>query len=271
MSDFQWSLTRFEERWFHVLACLLRRSRQQQDTDTTITSVAAAPESLEDDEESDGDNDEGDLVVPRNIAKEHGKPKLLEKFLDRLAEVMAHEIAHSKKNDDVCATGMQEYEDHITIFVAKNGGLETDKKMLRHLQKWLRVLAVLGERHDIKNDFMWKKLVIWSEPRLLYYRNRLAHLFHDIGITWSSVNMSGPLIGRKLAAVQKFCSGGCSAAIKDCVEEWTEIITICYELRYESGLESYLKASIDTGGIGAEQNASALQKSLAFLGRLRTA
>jgi hypothetical protein len=56
MSDFQWSRTQFEERWFHVLACLLRRRRLQQDTDTAITLEAGSPGSLEDDEESDGEN-----------------------------------------------------------------------------------------------------------------------------------------------------------------------------------------------------------------------
>jgi hypothetical protein len=267
MSDFQWSRTQFEERWFHVLACLLRRRKQQQDTDTAITLGAESSGSLEDDEESDAYNDE----TTRNIAKEHKKPKLRRNFLDRLAEVMAHDISPSKKADDVCATGMLEYEDHVTVYVAKNGGLRDDGRILKHLQTWLRVLAVLGERHDIKKDYMWKELVIWNEPRLVYYRNSLRGLFHDIGITWSSADMSRPLIERKLAAVQKFCLEVSGAAIKNCVEEWTEIITTCYELRYEPGLESYLKTSINEGGIRAQENAAALRKSLAFLGRLRTA
>lgn len=133
------------------MACLLRRRRQQQDTDTAITFEAGSPGSLEDDEESDGENA---VVAPLNIAKEHKKPKLLRNFLDRLAEVMAHELAPSKKADDVCATGMLEYEDHVTIFVAKNGGVRDDGMILKHLQTWLRVLAVLGERHDIKKDYM---------------------------------------------------------------------------------------------------------------------
>jgi hypothetical protein len=119
---------------------------------------------------------------------------------------------------------------------------------------------------------MWEELIIWSEPRLLYYRNILTDLFHDIGITWSSADMSRPVIERKLAAVQKFClEASGAAAVKNCVEEWTEIITTCYELRYEPGLEWYLKVSINEGGIRAQENASALRKFLAFLGRLRTA
>jgi hypothetical protein len=271
MSGFHWSQTQFEERWFHILACLLARIRQQQDTNTGITLGTGSATPLEEDDESDTGDDENATTTPRNIAKENGKPKLLRKFLDRLAEVMAHEIAPDMKADDVCATGILEYEDHVKVFVAKNGGLrDDDNKMMKHLQIWLRTLSVLGERRDVKRDEMWKKMVIWSEPRLLYYRKTLASIFQHTGIIWSSSDMS-PLIDRKLAALQEFCSNEPDAPVEKFVEQWTEIITICYELRYEPVLESYLKDRFNKRGILALEKASALWRNLAFLGRLRAA
>jgi hypothetical protein len=62
------------------------------------------------------------------LTRESGKPKLVEKFLDRVAEFMTRETAPGKKSDDVCATRLLESEGHATVYVAKNGSLEDEDK-----------------------------------------------------------------------------------------------------------------------------------------------
>ncbi|KAF4627907.1 hypothetical protein G7Y89_g10243 [Cudoniella acicularis] len=173
MSDFQWSSTEYDERWFHVLACLLARTQQQQNPERIIDTESSPYSKHESEDESDCDSDVEDVpITPRHLAKEKGKPGLLEKFLDRLAELLSRE-----------------------------------------------------------------------------------------GI---------PNIDRKLAAVQAFCSTESDPAIANSVGHWTEIITICYELRYELSLLTYLEGHSEMRG-RISQKALTLWRSLAYLGRLRSA
>ncbi len=272
MSDFQWNSTEYDERWFHVLACLLARTKRQQDPRSTVDPGIGLATKNEDEDDSDCPSDIGDesaTITPRYLVKERGKSKLLEKFLERLAEFMAHVATASKKSDDVCATAILEEEDHATVYFAKNGSLtEEDRTMGRQLQTWLQVTAALGERRDLAKDALWKAMVIWSAPRLLHYRKILASSFRAVGVTWSSETSE---TDGRLAAVQAFCFAEPAPAVQDSVGSWSEIITICYELRYEPSLLPYLNDCFNMREVVSPQQVSTLSRNLAFLGRLRSA
>jgi len=92
------------------------------------------------------------------MASSLGKKKLKKKFLDRLAEVMACEVEHDKKGDDVFATGTLEFKDQTVVYVARNEGLaENHKKMIKKMLTWIRVVASTGDRRDISKDLMGRE------------------------------------------------------------------------------------------------------------------
>jgi hypothetical protein len=175
MSTFDWKATQFEERWFHALACVLARTNQQQEA----YANAHAKEHLDEAEWDDTCDSETDVEdETENIAGSLGKKILKEKFLDRLAEVMAREMNPNKKRNDVFATGTLDFEHQTVIYLARNDGLlDTHKKMMRMIQIWLRAVASTGERRVISKDKMWSELVTWSLPRLEYYRDQLRSSF----------------------------------------------------------------------------------------------
>ncbi|OBT41398.1 hypothetical protein VE00_09169 [Pseudogymnoascus sp. WSF 3629] len=164
MSAFDWKATQFEERWFHVIACLLARTNQQQE--------AYAKEHLDEADEAEPDTYdsatdvevETEITSPRNMAGSLGKKILKEKFLDRLAEVMAREMKPDKKRNDVFATGTLDFEHKTVIYLARNDGLlDIHKKMMRMIQIWLRAVASTGERRVVSKDKMWSDYETFTE------------------------------------------------------------------------------------------------------------
>lgn len=184
--------------------------------------------------------------------------------MDRLAEVMARK-KHDRAGKDVCATGILEYKDHATIFLAKNGRMrKRDLIICKQLQTWLRITATLGERRSIEKDIMWQTLVEWSKLRLNLYRSELSKLFRGAQFKWPA---SDQIINiqQKLQAVQDFSVLETEASIK----AWAEVVNTCYELRYERCLLSYLEDYCRQLEVPAK--AKHIFKYVAFMGRLRAA
>jgi len=267
---FDWSKTGFEERWFHALACMLARTCKQQDPSDTGPASELGDE--EEDVSDSGTEDDDATSTPRNIARTVGKPKLLEKFLDRLSETLASKVGNDKA-DDVCAAAFRENYGTATIYVAKNRILsKEDKSMMRKLQVWLQSIANVGERRDFHTDIMWKTLLEWNVPRLHYYRNRLLLSFKALGVPTSTRDSSTDTkrIAKKLAFVQAFCEKTELAGLELDFENWTESITICYELRYESGFVSCIMSHYQPND-ELYNNLLRLRQNVALLGRLRSA
>lgn len=272
MSTVDWSLTGFEERWFHALACILVRTCKQQDP--SHTSVASRLGGDEKDASDSGSDDDAATITPRNIARTGGKLKLLEKFLDRLAETLAHEVRGDKKADDVCAAALQENDGAATVYIAKNRALtDEDRSFMRKLQIWLRLIAMVGERRDFRTDGMWKTLVEWNAQRLLYYRDQLGLSFRALGIICSTKTSSAETerVAKKLDFVQEFCEETSTAGPEMAIGAWAECITICYELRYEPNIVPCIMSLYQSSGAVDIQNALRLKRSVAFFGRLRSA
>jgi hypothetical protein len=272
MSTFDWSLTRFEERWFHALACILVRTCQQQDPSHTIASSRLG---LDETDESDSESDDdAATITPRNIARTGGKRKLLEKFLDRLAETLAHEVRRDRKADDVCAAAFHENDGAATVYIAKNRALtDEDRSFMRKLQIWLQSIAKVGERRDFQTDKMWKTLVEWNVQRLIYYRDQLSSSFRALGVICSTKKIAAETerVAKKLAFVQAFCEETSTADTELAIGLWAECITICYELRYESDIVPCITSLYQSSGVVEVQNALRLKRSVAFFGRLRSA
>jgi hypothetical protein len=271
MSTFDWNLTGFEERWFHALACILVRACRQQDP--SHNSAASMSEDEKDVSDSGSDDDVA-TITPRNIARTVGKRKLLEKFLDRLAETMAHEVRGDKKADGVCAAALHENDGAATVYIAKNRALtDEDRNFMRKLQIWLQSIAKVGERRDFRTDGMWKALVEWNAQRLLYYRDQLASSFRALDGSCSAKKISSETerVAKKLAIVQVFCEETSTAGPELAIGVWAECITICYELRYEPDIVPCIMSLYQSRGAVVIQNALRLKRRLAFFGRLRLA
>jgi len=262
MSTFDWKATQFEERWFHALACLLAKTNQQQEAHAKEHLDEAEPDHTCD--SATDVEDETETTSPRNIAGSLGKKILKEKFLDRLAEVMAREMKPDKKRNDVFATGTLDFEHQTVIYLARNDGLlDIHKKMMRMIQIWLRAVASTGERRVISKDKMWSELVTWSLPRLEYYRDQLRSSF---------TIFQGPLlesrstvIVSKLEALQICCTSKRTVAPENVTLVWTDIITLCFELRYQPSLLPELETCLGT------TKAKLMWRNIAFMGRLRSA
>jgi hypothetical protein len=273
MSTLNWSLTGFEERWFHALACILVRTSQQQDPSYTTSASSRLGEDETDESDSESDDDAA-TITPRNIAPTGGKRKLLEKFLDRLAETLAHEVRRDRKADDVCAAAFHENDGVATVYIAKNRALtEEDKSFMRKLQIWLQSIAKVGERRDFQTDKMWKTLVEWNVQRLLYCRDQLCSSFRALGVVCSTKRVSAETekVAKKLAFVQAFCEETPTADTELAIGRWAQCITICYELRYEPDIVSCITSLYQSSGVVEVQGALRLKRSVAFFGRLRSA
>lgn len=266
MSTFDWKATQCEERWFHALTCLLARTNKQQEA-----HAIERPDDAEPDHTSDSASDveeEAETTSPRNIAGSMGKKVLKEKFLDRLAEVMAREMKPDKKHSDVFATGTLDFEHQTVVYLARNDGLlNIHQKMMKMIQIWLRAVASTGERRIILKDKTWSELVTWSLPRLEYYRDQLRD---DFTILRSSLLKSrSTIIVSKLEALQEAlqicCTRERTVAPENVILVWTDIITLCFELRYQPSLSSELEACI------CITKAKVMWRNIAFMGRVRSA
>lgn len=257
MSTFDWKATQFEERWFHALACLLARTNRQQESHAI--DEAQPSDSCDSDADSE---DEMETTSPRNNAWSLGKKALKEKFLDRLAEVMAREV--DQKGDDVFAAGSLDFEDRILVYLARNGGiLDTHKRIMRLIQIWLKAVASSGEHRAIEKDKMWSELVIWSLPRLEHYRDQLRSSFASYdGPLWE---IRSAATRSKLKALRICCTETGIESADGMKTVWTEIITLCFELRYEPSLLPELQACLSA------TKANLMWRNIAFLGRLRSA
>lgn len=137
-------------------------------------------------EEEDDDDDATSRPTPRLATNRHDE--LIDKFLDRLAEVFSHEksfLQSSNRQDSehVAATAWirSDAKRPLTVIVAKNRGFldERDVNMLARLKRWLRIVAVTGCTRLVQTDSIWAGdggLVEYSRGRLWYHISQIKQI-----------------------------------------------------------------------------------------------
>lgn len=172
-----WTLAKVEELEFAAASTLLAIKAKQQSIPST--------EQFDDgsDSECDSEEDEADHATsrptPRLAAGRH--EKLVEKFLDRLAEVFScvKSLPQSSNRQDsehiAAAAWIKPDDGHpLTVIVAKNRGFLDDRnlKMLAKLEQWFRLVAITSHDRSAQTDKIWAGdggLVEYSRDRLWYY------------------------------------------------------------------------------------------------------
>ena len=272
-ATFSWRLPPLDEARFHARACMLAVASQQQDI-TSLQPRAPVPNGCCDQEEmpeewEDGSSDwDSDIntVVPRTLVMQKGgRLRLKEKFLDRIAELLARqktcreegEGSHERQDaDHVAAAVMVEYADKVTMYVAKNGGFDRQDLQLRtHLERWLRAVASAGYRPNIDKDTMWKEMLVFWSGRLHFYRRRVLNLLQHTEF-WRASNIA---VEAKLAELLELCRQDAGPGQGSPV--LSKIVRSAYALRYDEGLTQLLRSK--------ETKAAQAEQCVALLGRLR--
>ncbi|KAH8806868.1 hypothetical protein DL96DRAFT_1763937 [Flagelloscypha sp. PMI_526] len=172
-SHFTWNLPELNKPEFVALTSLLSLKNGGQLDPLDQVSLEMEAEELD---EADDDDEEGsisstlsgDTTSPQRISQSSGS-QLKKRFLDRLAEVLAHEPGALYVS---CAV-MQEYEDHVVVRVACNQGFKkSDRKFLRSFETIVSEISSTEENTGLDSDAsekLWLLLVEHYKPRLEWY------------------------------------------------------------------------------------------------------
>lgn len=208
------------------------------------------------------DCSDADSIEVRNSSRDDADMAgFTEKFLDRLAEVMApqktlprDETASGRSDaDHVSATALIQENDKHTILLTKNNGFDnTDKKFLQTLQIWLNIVAILKRRPSIERCILWKKLLTYNLTRLSFY---IAKFLDQKEIRhWKKLSSQTSELEYLILCCRKYNSDRSDSG------KLQKIVFDAYKLRYKERLTL------------RDQSCSyATMKWVRFLGRLRAA
>lgn len=267
-----WVLSDVEELEFAAAATLLAIQAKQQSIARTQPpeTVFDDEEDSEADEEADEDMEHATSDTPGLIA-EYSHDALMDKFLTRLAEVLAREKSSGRK-------GSQQGSRHIaaalclrpakksslTIFVAKNGGLDNfDRVMLSRLQLWLRVVSETRRPPPSQADRLWitkEGLLEYSRERLWYH---IAQINKQGDITTALAKDAG-IHGDLVTQLQRLCR---KATYKSTVQHLNDIVDKAFELRcvwHDLDYEKHRKALRAIGMLGRLRAAYECFKTVAL-------
>jgi len=264
-----WNLAGVEELDFAATATLLAISARQQ----SIAQGGRKKGCLDEEEEDDSDNDETEDAASdsqRQIA-ECSHDALTDKFLNRLAEILAREKSPrrgSSQSDSrhVAATlCLRPIESSpLTILVAKNGGLDnTDRKILSSLQLWLQLVSKTQRPPPTQTDLLWTGdggLLEYSRGRLWYHITQIKQSSSVLAALAAHAGNHSPLVKR----LQCLCEG---ATRDSTVQRLNDIVGKAYELRCvwnELDPVKHRKALRHIGMLGRLRAAYFCFKSVAF-------
>lgn len=211
---------------------------------STLLAVKAKKQSLLLTEQSDDESD--DDCEPEDDEEDHAtskptprlaKPRhdaLINKFLDRLAEVFSREKSHPQSSnrqdsEHVAATAWIEPDDEhpLTVIVAKNRGNldDQDVKILASLKRWLRLVTLTGHCPSTQTDRIWVGdggLVEYSRSRLWYHISQI----HETDKTLPTVPFG--VVAVRVEDMQRLCRG----VQRDLpVEQLSNIVNAAYDNR----------------------------------------
>jgi len=173
-----WALANVAELEFFATSKLLAMKTKKQ----SIAPTEQLHDEPSDEDEREEDEEDCATARPSSRLAKSQHHALVNKFLDRLAELFSREKSSSgcrsrQDSKHVAATAWINADggtkEALTVTVAKNEGLDDrDVKMLDRLQRWLRGMAVTGKVQSAQTDVLWvanEGLVGFSRHRLWYY------------------------------------------------------------------------------------------------------
>jgi hypothetical protein len=128
--SFHWSGSGLQKAQFHALANLLSLCNGGQ-----VESASLPDDILEDDYEDDDSASLDSATVQR--LSNSGHDGLKKKFLDCLAEF----AANKRGGKTVACTAMREFEDNVTIWIARNDGFLVEEEVFERLSLLLSALS----------------------------------------------------------------------------------------------------------------------------------
>lgn len=218
-----WALAKIDELEFAATATLLAIKAKGQ----SLPSVEHDHDGSSDENESEDDDEAVGCATssPASRLATHPGSALIDKFLDRLAELFARDkpFPHSVRNESskhIAATAWvgpdADAGSPINILVAKNSGLDDqDLDMLGRLQRWLRAVAHTGRSPPIEADRIWignQGLLQFSRKRLLYY-----------------ISQFNAEMNRNLHTIQK--------PVERPIHEINQLYDMCRDLQLDSAIE----------------------------------
>jgi hypothetical protein len=227
-----WNLAGVEELDFAATATLLAISARQQSIARNALSGTRLDDAGEDYSDEEVEDDASDS--PRQIA-ECSQARLTDKFLNRLAEVLAREKSpyHNRNQQDsrhiaavLCLGPTQ--ASPFTVLIAKNGGLDdTDQRLLARLQVWLRAVSHAQRPPPTQADRLWvgdNGLLEYSRGRLWYHITQINQSSGAIAALEAHAGVHGPLVNQ----LQCFCG---NAKHDSSIQYLNDIVDKAYELR----------------------------------------
>jgi hypothetical protein len=258
-----WTMAQVGELEFAATSTLLAIKANGQSFLSTEQpdDVSDGEDELEDDEDNEDDHA---TSRPTPGLATHRHETLIDKFLDRLAEVFSREKSFpqsSKRHDPehVAATAWikSDAKSPLTVIVAKNRGFldDRDMKMLARLEKWLRIVAITSHDRSIETDSIWAGaggLVEFSRARFWYHISQIREL--------------------------KQTPTGPASSWGDLAVQITDMKRICYDIEFDSPTQQFsgmVNAAYDRrcmwkGRPVREECRKAVQ-AINMLGRLRAA
>jgi len=221
-----WTLAQVGQLEFAATSALLDIKAKQQ----------SIPPSEQSDDEGESEDDEVDHATSRPTPQlaEFRHDKLINKFLDRLAEVFSREkslprSSNRQDSEHVAATAWIEPDDEhpLTVIVAKNRGNldDQDVNMLASLKRWLRLVTLTGHCPSIQTDRIWVGgggLVEYSRSRLWCHISQI----HETDKTPTVPTVPFGVVAVWVEDMQRLCRG----VQRDLpVEQLSNIVNAAYD------------------------------------------
>ncbi|KAF2472426.1 uncharacterized protein BDR25DRAFT_366441 [Lindgomyces ingoldianus] len=208
-----------------------------------------------DDEDVDLENleeVEADLGEQRNLAK------LRDRFLDRLAEVLARfktepNTRRSSGQDakHVCATMMVMCEDEtsVRILCAKNEGLDkVDDEFLGHWKNCLENVAKAGRASEADRNHLLDLILTHQRPRVEFYIHRLQLAYRKSSATTGKLLDSETTLSKAWVEKQPILR----------LREWEDDNGLRYKIPTTLPQKNYAGSDVAQSGLTFQENALAL-------------
>lgn len=230
-----WTMAQVGRLEFAATSVLLAIKAKQQ----SIPPAEQSNDESDDDCEPEEDEEDHTTSKPTPQLSTHRCDALIDKFLDRLAEVFSREksfpqSSNRQDSEHVTATAWikSDAKHPLTIIVAKNKGFldERDVKMLVRLKQWLRVVAITGRDRSIQTDSIWAGdggLVEFSRGRLWYHISQIKKIKKLDETVVNSTALLGDIAVR-IAEMQSLC---CGVRHNSPAQQFSSIVKAAYDNR----------------------------------------
>jgi hypothetical protein len=254
---------------FAATSTLLAIRTKQQ----SISPVEQPDQESSDDDDVEQDKEDCVTSRPSPQLATYRRDILINKFLDRLAELFSREKScqqsrNRRDSEHVAATGWvnSDTKTPLTVVVAKNQGFldDRDLKMLARLQQWLRLVAITGHVPTIQTDLIWAGdggLIDFSRQRLWYHISEVQRVDQPLA---GPATRDGDT-ALQIADIQRLCG---DVRRDSSVEQLSNIVTAAYDKRCawkaRSVQKEHRKAVRAINMLGRLQAAYECFKSVAF-------